>query len=35
LTLRINYEYLTVKIQQHVCARIPILPFHRYKVITY
>jgi len=30
LTLRIDYEYLTVKIQQHICARIPISPFHRY-----
>ena len=35
LALRIDYKYLAVKIQQHVCAWIPIMAFHRFKVITY
>ena len=35
LALRIDYKYLAVKIEQHVRTRIPILPFHRYKVIIY
>ena len=33
LALRIDNKYLAVKIQQHVCASIPIVPFHRSKVI--
>jgi hypothetical protein len=35
LALQIDNKYLAVKIQQHVCARIPIMPFHRSKVIIY
>ena len=33
LTVRIDYKYLAVKIQQRVCVRIPIVLFHRSKVI--
>jgi len=35
LALAIDYKYLAVKIHQHFCARIPIMPSHRYKVITH
>jgi hypothetical protein len=35
LALRIDYKYLAVKIQQHVRTRIPIMAFHRFKVIIY
>jgi len=33
LALRVDHKYLAVKIQQHVCTRIPITAFHRFKVI--
>ncbi len=33
--LCVNYEYLAVEIQQHLCARISIPPAHRHKVIIY
>jgi len=35
LTLCINHEYLAIEFQQYLYARIPIMPFHRHKVITY
>jgi hypothetical protein len=35
LALRIDHKYLAVRIQQHVCAWISIMAFHRFKVITY
>jgi hypothetical protein len=33
--LCVNYEYLAVEIQEHLCARISILATHRHKVIIY
>jgi len=33
--LCVNYEYLAVEIQQHLCARISIPPAHRHKIIIY
>lgn len=35
LALRIDHKYLAVKIQQHARTRIPIMTFHRFKVIIY
>jgi hypothetical protein len=35
LTLRIDHEYLAIEFQQYLYARIPIVPFHRHKVIIY
>jgi hypothetical protein len=35
LTLRIDHEYLAIEFQQYRYARIPIVPFHRHKVIIY
>jgi len=33
--LCVNYEYLAVESQQHLCARISIPPTHCHKVIIY
>ena len=35
LALRVYHEYLAIEFQQYLYARIPIVPFHRHKVITY